>query len=423
MIGSTALYDGGGRGGGRAAGVAGPRGRAVQVDPIKPELKAPGTKRLKLKCDEPLSDFAFNFSLRRYTEVVDVADLHGARTRPTGREQQDEAEVMSAEKPRAVACDATLPPGDSASIESEEEEEEEGPVSGRKRRGGRRVTLVISDEEDEVESVGESPGPAPESPTAAATGDVDDDDAPSTPVEAGTPPAPVRPATVAPPTTGKKSMLRLKSAVKPDRRPNFDEPEDSVSGGGSSGGGGGSGGGSGVDGSLAVPAPAAAPPAGAAFPKSALKPSKYSLAAAQPSATAAAAAAAPAAFTLAAAQPAAAAIPKSALKTSKHAAPAAAAAAAAAPAAASPPAAAAGGRAARPRRAAVAKTAVESARKKAQQWLDDEAAESDGDGSGAESDDEGGRGLHSFTSQLNLSGLYGIGAAQLERFIWDRGCA
>ena len=38
----------------------------MQVDPIKHTLKAPGTKRLKLKCDEPLSDFAFNLNLRRY---------------------------------------------------------------------------------------------------------------------------------------------------------------------------------------------------------------------------------------------------------------------------------------------------------------------------------------------------------------------
>jgi len=30
-------------------------GRAVQVDPVKPKLKAPGTKHLKLKCDGPLS--------------------------------------------------------------------------------------------------------------------------------------------------------------------------------------------------------------------------------------------------------------------------------------------------------------------------------------------------------------------------------
>jgi hypothetical protein len=38
----------------------------VQVDPIKPTLKAPESKRLKLKCDEPLLNFAFNFNLRRY---------------------------------------------------------------------------------------------------------------------------------------------------------------------------------------------------------------------------------------------------------------------------------------------------------------------------------------------------------------------
>jgi hypothetical protein len=42
-------------------------GKAVQVDPIKPTLKAPETKRLKLKYDEPLSNFAFNFNLRRFS--------------------------------------------------------------------------------------------------------------------------------------------------------------------------------------------------------------------------------------------------------------------------------------------------------------------------------------------------------------------
>jgi len=35
-------------------------GRAVQVDPIKPVLKAPGTILLKLRCDGPLSNAAFN---------------------------------------------------------------------------------------------------------------------------------------------------------------------------------------------------------------------------------------------------------------------------------------------------------------------------------------------------------------------------
>jgi hypothetical protein len=41
-------------------------GWAVQVDPIKPTLKAPGTKRLRLKYEEPLSKVAFSFNLRRF---------------------------------------------------------------------------------------------------------------------------------------------------------------------------------------------------------------------------------------------------------------------------------------------------------------------------------------------------------------------
>jgi hypothetical protein len=41
----------------------------VQVDPIKPMLKAPKAKRLNLKIDEPHSSFAFKCNLRRYTEV------------------------------------------------------------------------------------------------------------------------------------------------------------------------------------------------------------------------------------------------------------------------------------------------------------------------------------------------------------------
>ena len=37
---------------------------------MKLTLKAPGAKRLKLKYDEPLSNFAFNFNLRRYTVAI-----------------------------------------------------------------------------------------------------------------------------------------------------------------------------------------------------------------------------------------------------------------------------------------------------------------------------------------------------------------
>ena len=44
------------------------QGMVVQVDPIKPIFKLPGTKRLTLECDEPLSKYAFKFKLRRYTK-------------------------------------------------------------------------------------------------------------------------------------------------------------------------------------------------------------------------------------------------------------------------------------------------------------------------------------------------------------------
>jgi len=40
----------------------------VQVDPIKPTLKAPGIVRLKLKYYAAVSSFAFTFKLRRYIE-------------------------------------------------------------------------------------------------------------------------------------------------------------------------------------------------------------------------------------------------------------------------------------------------------------------------------------------------------------------
>jgi hypothetical protein len=42
----------------------------VQVDPIKPKLKPPGSKRLKQNGDVLLSTSAFKFNLRRHTVVV-----------------------------------------------------------------------------------------------------------------------------------------------------------------------------------------------------------------------------------------------------------------------------------------------------------------------------------------------------------------
>ena len=40
----------------------------MQVEPMRPILKAPGTKLLKRKCDELLSNLASKFNLRRSTE-------------------------------------------------------------------------------------------------------------------------------------------------------------------------------------------------------------------------------------------------------------------------------------------------------------------------------------------------------------------
>ena len=48
------------------------RGRTVQVDPIKPTLNPPRTKRLKVKHDKLLSicfNFALKINLRRYNGV------------------------------------------------------------------------------------------------------------------------------------------------------------------------------------------------------------------------------------------------------------------------------------------------------------------------------------------------------------------
>ena len=50
-----------------------PYGRAVQAQPIKPVLKAPGNKRLKLQCDILRSNFAVKFNLRRYITARKLA--------------------------------------------------------------------------------------------------------------------------------------------------------------------------------------------------------------------------------------------------------------------------------------------------------------------------------------------------------------
>jgi hypothetical protein len=60
---------------------AGIPGRAVRFDPMKPKLKQPGTKRLKLKCDTLLSTSAFKLICAATTGVGGleraVRHLHG----------------------------------------------------------------------------------------------------------------------------------------------------------------------------------------------------------------------------------------------------------------------------------------------------------------------------------------------------------
>jgi len=53
------------------------RGKALQVDPIKPTLKASGTKRLNLTYHKLLSSLAFKFNLRRYTEGFAIQTAPG----------------------------------------------------------------------------------------------------------------------------------------------------------------------------------------------------------------------------------------------------------------------------------------------------------------------------------------------------------
>ena len=61
----------------------------MQVDPIKPMLKAPGTKRLKRRCVETPSNFTFKFNVRRCNEVAAEGsglklDLHYYLTQQAG---------------------------------------------------------------------------------------------------------------------------------------------------------------------------------------------------------------------------------------------------------------------------------------------------------------------------------------------------
>jgi len=119
---------GGGPGhGGQQSGQQPGLGRAVQVDPIKPKLKPPGTKRLKLKYDKPLSKSAFKFNLHHYSLV----DVTATNTRQGGH--SDEALEPISEHDLYVqgGCSYRRAEQDDAEKQGKEEEEVEGVDSGQ----------------------------------------------------------------------------------------------------------------------------------------------------------------------------------------------------------------------------------------------------------------------------------------------------
>ena len=77
----------------------------MQVDPVKPALKAPGTQRLKLNYDYLLTSFAFNFNLRRYNKAgaaVEAAHTTAHHANAAARDISDTAAA------RAAAVEASV---------------------------------------------------------------------------------------------------------------------------------------------------------------------------------------------------------------------------------------------------------------------------------------------------------------------------
>ena len=76
----------------------------MQVDPIKPKLIPPGTKRLKMEYDGLLSKFAFTFNLCRYNKaeqrlvgVVGLAEQVNMAFKTTGTTEHQRQAAFSQE--------------------------------------------------------------------------------------------------------------------------------------------------------------------------------------------------------------------------------------------------------------------------------------------------------------------------------------
>jgi len=85
-------------------------GGAVQVDPIKPKLKPPGTNCLTLKCDKLLSTSAFKFNLRRYnlaSRASPVRSRAAALAHAVKQQQRSQAASSSTSASAAASLGAT----------------------------------------------------------------------------------------------------------------------------------------------------------------------------------------------------------------------------------------------------------------------------------------------------------------------------
>jgi len=74
------------------------------VDPIKPTLKAPGIKLLKLKYDNPLSNFAFEFNLRRYIKRALITSWRNWRDTIEESQRQSDVAMKILGRLRLRAC-------------------------------------------------------------------------------------------------------------------------------------------------------------------------------------------------------------------------------------------------------------------------------------------------------------------------------
>ena len=81
----------------------------MQVDPIEPALKAPGTTSLKLQYDGTLSRIAFNFNLRRYSKEPGAPPPAAAKAPPPPAAKPKAKPAPVVKKPTPVKSKKAAP--------------------------------------------------------------------------------------------------------------------------------------------------------------------------------------------------------------------------------------------------------------------------------------------------------------------------